>query len=242
MYRPRESLKPQRRVTPYVLPRDLTLRGGRPLTIETLSQILPGIETNVTPEGDFVNWGWLNVPEIGTGLKNLGLLDRISVKVCTTNFCDLPHIPNGYAVIFLIKKHYICVAHVCHKLLYFDPLGQPAYLYFGNSLPQLAAINLTVQPSDSPLCGNFCLFFLHCLYNGMDTKHYSKNCILDGVRTYLQRYLYSLPQPIKFNTVMLEYFTIDYKIGEEFGGLHHRRFHRYESDLSSKAQSKRCRY
>nr|DAC81202.1 TPA_asm: LO8 [Swordtail adomavirus 1] len=193
------------------------------------------------PQGEFVNWGWLSVPEMYTGLCNLLLSEYIcTVRVCTSQYCDLPHIPNGKALIFLVRKHYICVAHVCNKLLFFDPLSQPAHTYFGNELPQLAHINLLVQEPNSPFCGNFCLFFLHCVFNRMKRTMYTKNTILDATRLLLQRYLYTAPHPVRFNSTLIEYFTVNHRIGEEFHSAQHERFRRYDNELSVTALHNPC--
>ncbi|AWT58083.1 MAG: LO8 [Arowana adomavirus] len=196
--------------------------------------VLPDSNKHYNPEGEFVHWGWLSVPEINQGLRNLGLETKVSVKVCE-GLCDLPHIPNGKSVIMLVRKHYICVTHTQCKLLFFDPLNQPVQLYFGRELKQLTPIGCHVQPVDSAYCGNFNLFFLHMLYRHVPISKFTKNNIADGVRKYLQEFFYVSPQDISSNTMIVEFFTVDYQLGEEFNNLQkYKKFSKYEKHLSSK--------
>ncbi|DAC80312.1 TPA_asm: LO8 [Tilapia adomavirus 1] len=238
MYRSRKKPMPDQRYVPYLLPRQMTRGGNREKMSTDLASLL-NTDMYLNPSGNFVNWGWLSVPEMQKGIKNLEL-KHVSVKVCTVSFCDLPHIPNGDSVVFLVRKHYIVVSHVCHKLVFFDPLSQPACTYFGNSMPQLAPVNMHVQTLDSPLCGNFVLFFLHVLYSLLDRSRFNKNTVLEGIRGLLNQFLYSSPQPIHFNNTLLEYFTIDHHIGEEFNSQLYKRFHRYETLLSNKSKKTKC--
>nr|DAC81181.1 TPA_asm: LO8 [Grenadier adomavirus] len=192
---------------------------------------------DITPEGNFLNWGWLSIPEMKEGLRKLKLHNRVLVRVTTTPFCNLPHIPHDSAVIFLIRKHYVVVVHVCRKLLFFDPLRQPVSAYFGNELPQLAPLHVLVQPAHSALCGNFCLFVLHLIFKGIVHSDYNKSTIVEGVRDNIEMFLYVDPQPTDFNIPLIEYFTIDHRLGEEFDTSKYMRFHRYDSHLSSKCMS-----
>lgn len=193
------------------------------------------LDQYVTPEGTFVHWGWLSASEMSAGLTRIGLKSKVVLKQSFSHFCDLPHIPEGTACVFLVRNHYICVANVLKKLIFFDPLCQHSTNYFGREVKQLCPVNMHVQPFDSPHCGNYCLFFLHMLYREVPILRHSKDTVISAVRESLARYLYVHPQNLQHNSMLMEMFTADFKIGEEYEK--HRRFLLYESNLSRRALS-----
>ncbi|AWG87419.1 LO8 [Anguilla marmorata adomavirus 1] len=195
------------------------------------SPLLPTTSSN----SPFLHWGWLNGSEVQEGINNLGLGHCVSIITCQGHFCDLPHLPENSAVIFLSRQHYVAVVRMQRKLMFFDPLGHCPEHYFGRPMPQLGDIGMCVQPLHSPHCGNFCLLFLHILFRQVPISQCSKESILDRTRQALGHFLNVYPQPLEENVMVIEMFTVDFKIGEEFYQSKYRKFQRYTSSLSRKS-------
>nr|DAC81168.1 TPA_asm: LO8 [Carp adomavirus] len=229
---PQSRRFPVTRNQPYLIPKR---RGGVGLTSGPIVQTQDQFQ-HYTSEGEFVSWGWLSAHEVQQSLKKLHLDCKVTLQVASSAFCELPHIPEGKAVMFLIKGHYICVCNVKRKLVFFDPLGYPAQMYFGFAVKQLCAVGMQVQHSSSTLCGNFCLFFLHMLYRCCNVHRHSKETVIQPIRDALQKFLYVMPQDIHFNNMLMEHFTADFKLGEEWGPSagRYKRMRMYDSCLSSR--------
>nr|WLJ60777.1 MAG: LO8 protein [Retropinna adomavirus 3] len=227
------------RCQPYLVP--TRHRGGDASITPGLSHLTGHIpqesSTYVTSDGEFVAWGWLSGEEIDAGLQALNLASKVTLQQSTGPFCELPHVPEGQSVIFLTLGHYVSVSNVKRKLVFFDPLGKPPQTYFGFAVKQLCPVGLQVQHHTSALCGNFCLFFLHMLYRCCNIHGHTKDTVIQPIRATLQRFLYVIPQDLKFNSLLMEYFTADHRIGEEWGHTKgkYKRMRMYDSCLSSRA-------
>lgn len=201
--------------------------------LATHASLLP--QPTTTPESLFLHWGWLNSSEVQEGINNLGLRHCVTVVISPGQFCDLPHLEDNSGIIFLAGQHYITVVRMQRKLMFFDPLGHCPEHYFGRPMPQLGDIGMCVQPLMSPHCGNFCLLFLHILFRQVPIKSCSKESILDRTRQALGHFLNVYPQPLDENVMVIEMFTVDFKIGEEFYQHKYRKFRRYDCSLSKRA-------
>lgn len=188
-------------------------------------------------EGGFQHWGWLNPSEIATGLQSLGLSHKIHV-VQSRDVCQLPHLQVGTGVIFLTNHHYISVVNLNKKLIMFDPLNQPAERYFKREMKQLAPVGMHVQSPNNPYCGNFCLLFLHIVFRTVQIWKYGKDEILNAVRHECHKCFYTPPHNIEHNNMVVEMFTIEHRIGEEFVlAERYKKLQHYLSCLSRKALS-----
>lgn len=126
-------------------------------------------------------------------------------------------------------------------LIFFDPLGGPPSRFFSACPTGLSDIKLHVQPDNSVYCGNYCLFILHvvrrlqrrgCAHVAVRGAMHDVVCSL---RRHVTGYLHVLGHPdFNANDMVMELFTTDYGLGEEFheeGGI----FTKYMTDLSRSA-------
>ncbi len=191
--------------------------------------------TSYDADGNFTHWGWLNVREITMGLRQTGLHENVDVQVNPIG-PDVASIPRGHARIYLVHMHYVCVANVSGCLVFFDPLNQPFETY---ALPMptpktLRSVNMHVQPPSSSYCGNFVIFFLHVVYRTINPRCGAEKAI-SVVRSQLSQYLFTPPSPLQPNLMLIEHFSGQYKLGEEFFGASYRKFTAYDRDLSHAA-------
>lgn len=184
----------------------------------------------------FTSWGWLSIDEIAQGLTNLGIAEHVDIHIVSSLFN-----PDGLELnrscIVLTRRHYVVYSNINERIVFFDPLNQGWYNYTArNTSANIDVIDLVVQPHMSAHCGNYCLFYLHYLYNRIIPNGINS---IQYIRDELKRYLFTcrdLSDPsypnTEANTVFIENFSGDYQIGEEFYRPGYSKFYFYMKELS----------
>lgn len=67
-------------------------------------------------------------------------------------------------------SHWVCV----HKNIYFDSYGLPPPLEILKFKPKIKYNKKQIQAMDSDYCGQYCLYFLWCMQNGMSLNEFKK--------------------------------------------------------------------
>ncbi|DAC81230.1 TPA_asm: LO8 [Leatherback sea turtle adomavirus] len=194
---------------------------------------LYGSRPTIGSHSPFVSWAWLSPDELHIGISKLGLQN---VKVYSNNTALSSSVMPGRnkAHIVLAGKHYIVLLERHGQTYFFDPLGnQPAQYMM---LPQTVVnLSLHVQPRSSAYCGNYCLFFLHVYKHCVAPLSTTQGNIRSVFHQSMSRYLHMPPESLANNDFLIENFTTDFEIGEEFVSSKYSKFEAYRKEVSRRA-------
>nr|DAC81194.1 TPA_asm: LO8 [Havana anole adomavirus] len=186
----------------------------------------------------FLSWGWLSIDEFLRTTRSLRVMTDLKVSLLTLPmYSTMPTPRNGTSNICLMQGHYVCVSHINNRLIFFDPLGSPSHRFFSNANAiDHIDMNIKVQSDQSVYCGNFCLLFAYIVFFDIH-KRWAKNTQLYRLHIIqaVQRYLNIAPEDLTHNEFLVEMFTIDWKLGEEFTNPHYPKLYAYSTRLSKES-------